>query len=134
MKLEDLLTSLTDAQRDYIAALDYGQDVAQHRSALDAVIAAAGVVDFAALGHWYPYEVIELGKNVLSPDHKNEYAACMGIVLKNMLLGGDQTNEIDWIMDLTPNIEQLPAELRNMLNPMIEELIEECEQSPGPYR
>jgi hypothetical protein len=132
MKIESLLSSLTDSERNYIAKLDYQQDVERHRSALDSVIENGGIVDFQVLGSWYPYEVIELGKNVLSEGHEREYAACMGIVLKNMMLGSDDRNEPDSILDMYPIIEQLQDDLRSMLNTMIESIMETCEQSVPP--
>ena len=63
MTLAHLLRSLSDPERDFIAGLDYGADRAMHRAALDTVIEHDGEVDFDTQGYWYPYEVIELGKN-----------------------------------------------------------------------
>ena len=95
MNLSQLLQSLSDVERDFIANLDYGADSGKHRAALDAVIERRGDVDFETKGVWYPYEVIELGKNCLKEGHEREYAACMGIVLKNIEAGRDRLNSIE---------------------------------------
>ena len=87
MTLNDLLKSLSNAERDFIAQLDYGQNRILHRSGLDQAIENVGIIDFDVQGNWYPYEAVELGKNCLQFGHEREYASCMGIVLKNMLAG-----------------------------------------------
>ena len=120
MKLDDLLKSLDGAERDFIAGLDYGNDQSKHRSELDSVIENNGIVDFEKQGFWHPYEVIELGKNDLKPNHEREYAACMGIVLKNIGLGTDQSNDVESIIEnQSDNISMLPFELKVMLEELI---------------
>ena len=90
MTLAELLESLMGHERDFIAGLNFGYDADQHREALDEVIAKGGDVDFDSKGYWYPYEVIELGKNWLQSGHAREYAACLGIVLRNIERGEDK--------------------------------------------
>jgi len=128
MKLDDLLESLSDIERDFIAGLDYGNDHSKHRTELDSVIDNKGIVDFEKHGYWHPYEAIELGHHCLQENHEREYAACMGIVLKNIISGADQTNDVDGIIDnQSQSISILPSELKAMLEEMIEELINESE-------
>jgi hypothetical protein len=116
MTLSQLLQSLTGAERDFIASLNYGMDAEQHRSALDAVIATNGLIDFRSQGYWYPYEVIELGKNWLQDGHEREYAACLGIVLRNIECGADISNDLDWIVETqADSISKLPDELKLMV-------------------
>ncbi len=116
MTLDELLRSLTRAERDFIAARDYGADKEKHRAALDVVIANGGIVDFHAQGVWHPYEVIELCKNVLEPGHEREYAACLGIVLLNVKEGGDRSNDVEYVLESQRDaIDRLPEELRRML-------------------
>lgn len=129
MTLSQLLHSLSDAERDFIAGLDYGADSAMHRLALDAVIERQGDVDFEAHGHWYPYEVIELGKNWLQQGHEREYSACMGIVLRNIEAGRDRSNDPKNIIEqFHDTIQALPHDLREMINSQLERIIEKLEQ------
>ena len=119
MTLDDLLKSLTEDERDYIAAVDYGNDVAEHREALDVVISRGGTVDMAKQ-YWFPYEVIELCKNSLKDGHERECVACLGIVFKNILDGTDKSNDIDDILDhLAPELPKLSTELRSLIDGMI---------------
>lgn len=119
MTLSLLLSSLSEAERDYIASRDYGEDVAEHRQQLDAVIALGGSVDMA-LQYWFPYEVIELSKNSLAPGHEREFAAAAGVVLHNMLNGNDTCNDIDWLTScIEPYKEDLPKELFAMLKGLL---------------
>src|SRR5205809_5746946 len=116
MNLSQLLKSLSDYERDFIAGLDYGADRETHRRALDTVIIHAGDVDFDAEGYWFPYEVIELGKNRLEQGHEREFAACMAIVLRNIETGRDRSNDLDYIVTQHyDSIQQLPAELRELI-------------------
>lgn len=124
MTLTSLLESLTNDEREFIAGLDYGRDSDQHRSALDNVIASGGLVDFESKGYWHPYEVIELGKNWLQAGHEREYAACLGIVLKNMESGDDRSNDLEWIIEnQADSISQLPSDLKTMVTELIDKII-----------
>lgn len=133
MNLSQLLQSLSDSERDFIAGLDYGEDREAHRAALDTVIEHAGNVDFDAQGYWHPYEVIELGKNWLQEGHEREYAACMGIVLRNIKTGRDRSNDLEYILTQHyDSIQQLPAELREVIDSLIEEIMNKSEPSASP--
>jgi hypothetical protein len=123
MKFEDFIASITDAERDFIARLDYGQDCDTHRKAIDKAIANGGIVDTAAQGVWFPLEVFDLGKNALEPGHEREYALCMGIVLKTGFIGDEAEQCIDYQMD---NIKSLPDDLRTMIEEMLIASIQEC--------
>ena len=99
MLLAELLESLSSAERDYIAGHDWGQEIGRPRKELDNVISRGGLIDLDNQ-LWYPYECIELGKNFLRAGHEREYAACLGIVLLNMIDGTDNRNDIDSIFGL----------------------------------
>ena len=123
MTIEQLLNSLDEEERDYIANRDYGNDAEKHREQLDAVIQRGGAIDMATQ-YWFPYEVIELCKNQLEDGHEREFAACAGIVFKSMLEGIDKSSDIDWILDcITPQIPRLPTELQSFVNQYIDEFI-----------
>ena len=123
MTLATLLESLTDQERDFIAHLDYGMDAKQHRSALDEVIADGGIVDFGTKGYWFPYEVIELGKNWLQEGHEREYAACVGIVLWNIERGADVSNDLESIIEnQADSISRLPADMKAMITELADKI------------
>lgn len=133
MKFSQLLQSLSASERDFIAALDYGADREAHRAALDTVIEHVGDVDFDVQGYWYPYEVIELGKNWLQEGHEREFAACMGIVLHNIQAGRDRSNDLEYILTQHyDSIQQLPAELRELIDSLIEGIMKKSEPSASP--
>ena len=133
MTLSQLLHSLSDSERDFIAGLDYGVDREVHRAALDTVIQREGEVDFDAQGFWHPYEVIELGKNWLQEGHEREYAACMCMVLRNIEAGRDRCNDLDGILDQHySSVQSLPDELREVIDELIERMIAKSEASAPP--
>jgi hypothetical protein len=133
MNLSQLLHSLSDSERDFIAGLDYGNDREAHRAAFDIVIDQAGNVDFDVQGCWYPYEVIELGKNWLQEGHEREFAACMGIVLRNIEIGRDRMNDLEDILaQHYDSIRQLPTGLREVLDSLIERIINKSEPDASP--
>ncbi|MEI8289305.1 MAG: hypothetical protein WCH99_07515 [Verrucomicrobiota bacterium] len=133
MNLSQLLNSLSDSERDFIAGLDYGAEREAHRKALDTVIEHAGDVDFNAEGYWFPYEVIELGKNWLQEGHEREFAACMGIVLRNIQAGRDRSNDLDYTLTQHyDSIQQLPADLRELIDSLIEAIMNKSEPGATP--
>lgn len=120
MTLSDLLESLSGPERDFIAGLDYGRDFTTHCAALDIVIRQGGALDFDTQGYWYPYEVIELGKNWLQEGHEREYAACLGTVLLNIGAGRDLANDVESIVERHHDSgRRLPEELRQLIDSMI---------------
>jgi len=120
MNLAELLESLTEDERNFIAKLDHGDDHEEHRKELDVVIAKQGVVD-PDLQLWYPYAVIEMGKNVLFPGHEREFASCVGIVLHNVIEGSDKMNNVAQIIaKFAHEISILPSELREMINGFVQ--------------
>ena len=124
MNFKELIQSLTEDERNFISSLDYGDSASVHRNELDKVIENDGIVNFKEQGVWYPYEVIELGMNCLQKGHEKEFAACMVIVLINMLGGDDISNDIEIILDYSGNdIEKLPKNLKCIINDFIEKLI-----------
>lgn len=120
----DFLISLSEVERNYLASLDNEEDVAQHREQLDALIGAGGNADLDSQ-HWYPYEVIDLGKHVLESGHEREFVACNGIVLLNISTGEDTSNQVDWVL---PNFLSYKPQLDQSLVSMVEELGELAKQ------
>jgi hypothetical protein len=114
----DFLTSLPEVERNYLAHLDNGEDVDEHREQLDALIAAGGNADLDSQ-HWYPYEVIDLGKHFLESGHERAFVACNGIVLLNISTGEDKCNDIDYIL---PNFRSFAPQIAEDLVAMIEAL------------
>jgi hypothetical protein len=121
---------VTDAERDFIAGLDYGQDRATHRKAPDVAIANGGVVDTTAQGVWFPMEVPELGKNALCKGHGREYALCVGIVLRTGRTGDEVE---DMVENHAADIASLPDSPGKMLQETIAERMTGCEQQSGGY-
>jgi hypothetical protein len=133
MNLSQLLHSLSDSERNFIAGLDYGADREAHRRALDTVIERAGEMDFKAQGYWFPYEVIELGKNGLQQGHEREFAACLGIVLRNIETGRDLSNDWEYILTQQyESVQNLPSELRALMDSLIEGVLSRSEASNPP--
>jgi hypothetical protein len=100
---------------------------------LDTVIEHAGEMDFKAQGYWFPYEVIELGKNGLQQGHEREFAACLGIVLRNIETGRDLHNDLDHILtQQSESVQQLPSELRALMDSLIEGVLSRSEASNPP--
>ncbi len=130
MTFREFMATVTDAERDFIAGLDYGQDRASHRKALDVVIANGGIVDTTTQGVWFPMEVLELGKNALCKGHEREYALCAGIVLQTGRTGDEVE---DMVENHADDIAALPDSLRMMLQEMITERMTGCEQQGGGY-
>ena len=120
MNLGELLVSLTDDERNFISGLDHGDDQAEHREQLDIVIENQGMID-AEDQLWYPYSVIEMGKNVHHVGHDREFAACVGIVLHNVIEGADKMNNVAQIIaTFSHQIASLPEELKDMINGFVE--------------
>ncbi len=123
MELAELLNSLADEERDFIAGLDYGQDRLKHRLALDLVLARGGQVDMEQ-EYWFPYEVIELGKSWLQPGRDREYAACLAIVLENIRTGADTSTDLEYLIDSQyDTVATLPSELRQLIDELLDSLI-----------
>ncbi|NJL02966.1 MAG: hypothetical protein HC838_01890 [Spirulinaceae cyanobacterium RM2_2_10] len=122
MTAPELLKSLTEAELRFIAGLDYGADIERHLSALRDVIARGGAVQMDS-EVWFPYEVIELGKNDLKKHHEREYAACMAIVLQNIASGTDKMNDASYIIETQlENIALLPSQLQHLVISLSEEI------------
>ena len=125
MTLPEYLNSLTESERDFIAELDYGQDAALHREELNRVIENGGNADLDNQ-LWYPYEVIELGKNWLQKNHEREFVACAAIILHNIITGEDNINDLDISMNvLLDNLNGLDDGSRAILDPLLAVAIEQ---------
>ncbi len=121
MDLRSFLQGLSEAERDFISNLDYGEEVARHRVQLDHLIDRGGHADLG-MQLWHPYEVIELGKNWLQEGHEREFVACAGIVMLNIISGEDRMN--DWQTNLPvlrDKWSHLALEHQKLLEPLIEQ-------------
>jgi len=124
MTIEQLLDSLSESERDFIASRDYGNDEEKHREQLDIVIQRGGTIDWPTQ-YWFPYEVITLCSYHLEVGHEREFTSCIGMVFRNMLEGNDNGSDIDFILDcITPQIANLPAELLAFVNEYIDRFVE----------
>lgn len=89
----DLITSSTDAEIAFIAALDYGQDAARHEEALRRVIREQhGRLEEGQ--HWFPYEVIELGAHQRHPGQDRVFVICTLLVIRAVLSGFDGSTDL----------------------------------------
>lgn len=123
MNIEAFLKSLTEQERNFISNLDYTANHERHRAELDKVIENGGLVYFIYQGCWYPYEVIELGTNVLMKGHEREFTACVIIVLMNILNGGDRSNDINCLVDYYhQESNNLTSDLRMIIEPIIKKI------------
>lgn len=124
MVVSELLNSLTDEELSFIAGLDYGTDLVRHLKALRGVITRGGNVHMET-EYWYPYEVIELGKNAIQVGHEREYAACMALVFLNMASGQDKMNDVPYLLESqSENMALLPSYLQDMLLVLSNEISE----------
>ena len=126
MIFRDFLATITEAERDFVSRLDYGQKHEEHRRALDRVIANGGVVDTASQGVWFPMEVLELGRNFLQPGHEREFVLCAGIVLQT---GRTADEAEDMVVNHADEIRRLPEDLKLMLEAMITERMGNANQA-----
>ena len=118
MTISEYLSSLTESERDFIAGLDYGNDFHEHRHQLELVIDRSGDVDMDSQ-LWYPYEVIELGKNWLQEHHEREFVACAAIVLHNFIRGADRKDAEISMSAVTDEFLKLSREHQEFLEPLL---------------
>jgi len=91
----EFLRSLQHQELLFISERDYGQDSARHLSALSTLIEEQhGMIKEDQ--NWYPYEVIELGSNVLEENHEREFVACTLLVILNSVHGGEPDIDLIW--------------------------------------
>jgi len=113
--LDELLKSLTHAELTFIAGSDYGTDVERHRDALKQLIDVQHGV-LTAGQHWYPYEVIELCAQALTPGHEREFTACTLLVLRAVASGFDTYTAVDEkLADRAQDYDALPAHFRDAI-------------------
>jgi hypothetical protein len=108
-----VITSITDSELAYVAALDYGQDASKHLDALCTVIFNQGG-KFKDGQVWHPYEVIELGSHALNPGHEREFAICTLLVISAVVSGFDLSTDLSVkLSDRSKDYDALPSELRD---------------------
>lgn len=82
----EFIQSITDAEMNFIANLDYGCGKEEHLQALKKVIfEQGGICNNDQL--WYPAEVYELGSNSLQQGHEREFVICTLLVILNVIKG-----------------------------------------------
>lgn len=124
MTFGQLLKSLSNDELNFIAGLDNDNDQAKHRSALDAVIEDDGLIDLGNIGNHFPYKTINNGTR-LQVGHEREYAACMGIILRNIETGDDERNDLEDIINTqSDSIRNLPDDLREGITFLINRMLD----------
>ncbi len=108
-----LISTISESELSFIAALDYGKDDNQHLEALRAVVfSQAGVIQEHQ--YWYPYEVIELGSHALTAGHEREFAICTLLVINAVSSGADiSTDLIEKFEQRAQDYDQLPEALKS---------------------
>lgn len=110
-----LIASITDEELEFIAALDYGQDVHRHRTALADLIFKQSC-ELLPTQYWFPYEVIELGAHHLDPLHPREFAICTLLVIQAVRIGFDKSTDLDdKFSDRAADYDALPPELSSIV-------------------
>ena len=106
------ISSVTEDELAFIAALDYGQKSEQHLVALRQVIFEQDGIP-AAGQIWFPYEVIELGARHLESDHAREFAICTLLVIGAVEGGFDSSTDLSQkFHDRAAGYDRLPIALR----------------------
>ncbi len=90
----ELISTTTESELRFIAALDYGQDKEQHFSALESLLRKQ-CCNFLPEQGWFPYEVIELGAHSLQPDHQREFVICTLLIIHAVNSGFDKSTDLD---------------------------------------
>lgn len=102
----EFIKTISEEELDFIAKSDYGQEVERHKTALKKLIFEQnGVVQQEQF--WYPYEVVELCKNVCQKGHTREFLICHMIIAISIIEGSDGSNEPESMMYNIPNGNQL---------------------------
>lgn len=111
--MNSLIKSISENEMAYIAGLDYGQDSEQHLESLRSVIFAQnGVLRKGQT--WFPYEVIELGANVLITGHEREFSICTLLVIQAVVCGFDSSTDlVAKLSDRAQDYDLLPPNLRD---------------------
>ncbi len=112
MRTSPVVSSATLDELSFIAGLDYGQSVQQHLTSLREVIERQnGVINQEQF--YFPYEVIELGSNMLVSGHEREFAICTLLVVANVLAGSDTATDLSQkFSDHSQEYDQLPIHLK----------------------
>ncbi len=107
-----LLDAVSESELAFISSLDYGQDTQRHLEALHTVFFGQGGI-VKSDQRWFPYEVIELGSNALTPGREREFAICTLLVLANVAAGVDTSTDVQAkFEDRASDYDRLPPDLR----------------------
>lgn len=110
--LNTVVTSATEAELAFIAALDYGADAAAHLTALQRVIRAGRFDDEA----WFPREVIELGSHGIKAGHEREFTICTLLLIHAVVSGVDRTTDLaEKLAARVKDYTMLPPPLRDAI-------------------
>lgn len=113
--MHPLISTITESELLYIAGLDYGSDLEQHYKALRSVIFEQDG-EFREGQAWFPYEVVELGKNSPQPSHEREFVICTLLVINAVKSRFDTWSDLTYIFDsMSHYYQQLPRELSAIL-------------------
>jgi hypothetical protein len=110
--ISSVLTSVSEDELAFIASLDYAQNKEQHRRALRELIFGQGG-ELKEGQQWFPYEVVELGSNALTPGHEREFAICTLLVIAAVRSGVDKSTDIQGKFQAhAESYDRLPEALR----------------------
>ena len=107
----------------FIVNLDSGKKTEKHRMAIKKVLDDKGLIDLQESGYYFPYRVIMLGTR-FQEGHEREYAACLGIILRNIETGYDQLNNLEDIIEAHREIiSNLPDDLKDIITSLINRML-----------
>ena len=110
--ISPLVLSASKRELEFIAALDYGQDVDQHLDALRTLLSEQQC-KFKEGQVWFPYEVVELGSHALVPGHEREFAICTLLVIEAVRTGFDSGTDLnEKLSNRARDYDLLPTDLR----------------------
>ena len=111
--LSRTISSVTENELAFIAALDYGLRTDEHLAALRQVVFEQDGIPTSGQ-YVTPYEVIELGAHHLAKGHDREFAICTLLVIRAVESGYDEATDLSQkFHDRAADYGQLPTELRD---------------------
>ena len=107
------ISSITETQLAFIAALDYGQRTEQHLEGLRRLIFEQDGIPTEGQ-YWCPYEVVELGAHHLQIGREREFVICTLLVIMAVESGFDSSTDLSQkFHDRAADYDKLPIALRD---------------------
>ncbi|CAN5164965.1 hypothetical protein BH10PSE17_BH10PSE17_04630 [soil metagenome] len=111
----DAVGEVSSSEIEFIASLDYDVEATRHEAELRSVLFEQGG-RFTKDQHWFPYEVIELGANVLVEGREREFTICTLLLVEAVKHGSDKSTDLDTKFGAMHGVyECLPATLRDAI-------------------